>query len=110
MVGKRHWEAARLSATIEQNWASFEADLFLTTGTDPFDLLRQVRLARFLNIVYHWLTRGAEEKDRFKFDSALQQPPRWADPDEQDDETAQANAAAFMAAASAKGRGVRSSM
>ena len=108
MVGKRHWEAARLSATIVKHWGAFEADQFLSGAGDPFDLLHQIRFARFLNVAFHWLTRNADEKELFKFKAVLEQPPRWADPDAMDEETARANAAAFMAAASAGGKGVRS--
>jgi hypothetical protein len=51
-----------------------------------------------------------DEKARFKFDSALEQPPHWMDPDKISDEMAAANAASWDAAASAGGQGVRSRM
>ena len=109
MVGKSHWEAARLSATILYNWDAFEAEQYLAHGRqgDPWELYAHVGFARFLNLFYHWMIRGADEKERMRIDAHLEKPPPWADPDHISEKTAAADAAAFMAAASSGGTGVR---
>lgn len=109
MVGKRYWEAARLSATIAHHWDSFEADLLLK-GTDPFVLLEEIRFARFLNLARHWITRYMDEKELFRFSAQIEQPPPWEDPDVITEEAAAADADAWMAAATAGGQGIRSKM
>jgi hypothetical protein len=47
------------------------------------------------------------EKERFTFNSRIQSPPPWADPDDISEEAAADDGAAFMEAFNAGGRGVR---
>ena len=110
MVGKRAWEAARLSASVQHNWAIFEADLLLTTGREAFGLLAEIRFARFLNVFYHWLTRNLDERKKMTIDAAIETPPPWADPEDISEESKADDAAAFRSAMSRSGNGIRTSM
>jgi hypothetical protein len=47
------------------------------------------------------------ERERLSFDSKIQTPPPWADPDDISEEAAADDGAAFMDAFNSGGRGVR---
>jgi hypothetical protein len=56
------------------------------------------------------MIQGADEAGKMKLDALIEMPPPWADPDVISEEKAAADAAAFMAAASNGGNGVRTRM
>lgn len=61
--------ALRLIATAEATWHHLDG-WAASRNVDPLGL----PLDRFCSLVYHYLTRNAEEKDRFKLESELIRP------------------------------------
>lgn len=63
----------RLLATIKAHWVAFDGwAVTVLAGGDPLRL----PLDRYLNLIYHWLTDGADREEIAKFDKRLWMPPK----------------------------------
>lgn len=69
-VGPPYWVAARLTVAARHNWTVFDG-WCASRAVDPMDLPPD----RFLNLVYWWLVRGADEKRRQEIDRNLDRVP-----------------------------------
>ena len=68
-----YWVASRLITSARQDWARFDG-WAAAQGVDPIDL----PMDRFCNLVYYWLTRGADPRRRDEIDRTLERPPAGA--------------------------------
>lgn len=85
---------ARLFGSARAQWAAFDGWAAATMGgTDPLDL----PFDRFLNLIYHWLTNGADPAEIKKFDARLWRPLPGMVPAAGSPWSAEAETAAFKA-------------
>lgn len=96
-VGPPYWVAARLTATARHNWTMFDG-WAASRAVDPLGLPPD----RFLNLVYYWLVRNADEKRRASIDRDLNRPPAGEQaPTDEGPWSAEAEMAVFAKASSA---------
>lgn len=99
-TGQPWWVAQRLLLGAAANMLQIDGDLS-REGTDLPAWIEQ-QPARAVNVIYSWMTKGAEEKEIMKFNNRLFLPPPGAlDDDAADellDQQAEAEGSAFMAA------------
>lgn len=94
-----YWVAARLTATARHNWSMFDG-WCASRAVDPLAL----PVDRFLNLVYYWLTRNANERRKREIDSELDRVPaneQQTGPIDEGAWSAEEEMAAFQQAASA---------
>lgn len=70
-----YWVAARLAATARDRWTIFDG-WCAARGVDPVDLPPD----RFCNLVYYWLVRNANDRQRADLDFWLEALPTGEDP------------------------------
>ena len=100
VAGERppYWVAARLTATARQQWPTFDG-WCASRNVDPLVL----DIDRFCNLIYFWLTQNVDERRRREIDTQLERVPPGEDPVEDSTWSAEAEMAAFTAAARTSG-------
>lgn len=96
VTGRRWWVAQRLYATLAADWAELDGVLTLGAGVDLVELLEQP--ARVCNVLYAYLTQGADAPKLAAFDAKLNRPPASVNVKARPIITPEQEGAAFMAA------------
>lgn len=88
-----YWVTLRLILSAESQWARFDG-WCASLGIEPLELAPD----RFLNLIYYWLVRYADEAEQGKIDRQLWMPPvGYTGPITEGPWTAEAEMAAFNA-------------